>query len=358
MVFANGCLPRVEVGHYWMGMRARLSPDATRRLTLSDIANAVGVSRITVSRALRNSDLVRLEVRQQIQQVAAAMGYRPNLAARDLRLRQRNRIAVVVDMTASADRPMYDPYPLAILGGIMQQCATAGLALLLTTSGNAISPETLDSDGIILLGQGSNHHAVHALAAFGLPLAVWGADDGVESRLGVSVVGSDNRSGGRLAASHMLAHGRRRLVFLGNPSHAEVSARLSGCRQRLDECDAMLVAERPCDFTAESGREVTAALLAEGVRPDGVFAGSDLMAIGAMQALREAGFAPGRDVSIVGYDDSPAAASHSPGLTSVHQDWTAGGELLAATLLHKLDPDRYAAPASSTLASTLIVRDT
>ena len=99
------------------------------------------------------------------------------------------------------------------------------------------------------------------------------------------------------------------------------------------------------------------ALIAQGVAFDGLFAGSDLMAIGAMRAMRDAGLLPGRDVTVVGYDDSPAAASHSPGLTSVHQNWTAGGQLLAATLLSTLDPTRYPAPISRILATELTVRD-
>ena len=327
------------------------------RPTLSDIAAAVGVSKITVSRALRDSDLVKPELKQQIRDTAAAMGYRPNLAARDLRLRQRKRISVVIDMEASADRPMYDPYPLALLGGIVQECATAGLSVVLTTSDGSISPETQDASGIILLGQGAHHHAVHELAALGLPLAVWGADDGVERKMGVAVVGSDNRLGGQLAARHMLARGRRKLVFLGDTSHAELSDRMAGFGEALTGTDASLVGELPCDFTSEGGRAAMQALIADGVAFDGLFAGSDLMAIGAMRAMREAGLLPGRDVTVVGYDDSPAAASHSPGLTSVHQDWTAGGQLLAATLLSTLDPARYPAPISRILATELTIRD-
>jgi DNA-binding LacI/PurR family transcriptional regulator len=327
------------------------------RPTLSDIAASVGVSKITVSRALRDSELVKPDVKQRIRDAAAGMGYRPNIAARDLRLRQSLRISVVIDMKASADRPMYDPYPLALLGGIVQECASAGLSVVLTTSDGGISPETQDASGIILLGQGAHHHAVHELAALGLPLAVWGADDGVERKMGVAVVGSDNRLGGCLAARHMLARERRGLLFLGDTSHAEISDRLAGFAGALAGSDARLVGELPCDFTSESGRAAMREWVAGGVPFDGLFAASDLMAIGAMRAMREAGLQPGNDVTVVGYDDSPAAASHSPGLTSVRQDWTAGGQLLAATLLSELDPARYPAPESRILPTEITVRD-
>lgn len=328
------------------------------RVTMSDVAASAGVSKITVSRALRGSDLVKPDVRQRVADVAAAMGYRVNLAARDLRLRQRKRIAVVVDMAARDDRPLFDPYPLALLGGIMQECAAAGFAVVLTTSDPRMSAEAHDTSGIIVLGQGPNHHTVRALSRLDLPLAVWGADDGVEAEMGAAVVGSDNRLGGALAAGHLLDRGRSRLVFLGDTSHAELTDRLDGFRARLNGTSADCVDQRSCDFTSEGGRQAMAAILASDARCDGVFAGSDLVAIGAMQAMRDAGRAPGRDIAIVGYDDTPAAAAQTPRLTSVRQDWTGGGRLLAATLLARLDPDEVAMPTSRILPVTLAVRET
>ncbi len=324
---------------------------------MSEVAHAAGVSKITVSRALRGSDLVKADVRERICETAAAMGYRVNLAARDLRLQQRMRIAVVVDMPATHDRPLYDPYPLALLGGIMQECAAAGYAAVLTTSDPRMSAEAQDTSGIIVLGQGANHDAVRTLARLNLPLAVWGADDGFEAGLGAEVVGSDNRLGGRLAAQHLQARGRRRLTFLGDTSHAEVADRASGFRDRLDT-DAEVVATRSCDFTGEGGRQAMADIIDAGIAFDGVFASSDLVAIGAMQAMRDAGMRPGVDVAVVGYDDIPAAAAHAPRLTTIHQDWTKGGRWLAATLLARLDPDRFAEPESKILPVDLVTRET
>lgn len=333
-------------------------PHGHNRVTISHIADAVGVSRITVSRALRNSDLVKAALRERIQDTAAAMGYRINLAARDLRLRQHRRIAVVIDMAPSAARPMFDPYPLALLGGIVQECASAGFAVILTTSDPQMSPEIQDARGIILLGQGADHHAVHGLSSLALPLAVWGADDGVEAQLGAVVVGSDNRLGGALAATHLLDRGATRLVFLGDTRHAEVADRFTGFSARLAGSAGRLVAQEACDFTSDGGRAAMAEVLAGGTRFDGVFAGSDLMAIGAMQAMRAAGFEPGRDIGVVGYDDSPAAAAHQPPLSSIHQNWTAGGQLLAAALLTTLDSALYPAPPSRVLQTELVARAT
>ncbi|MBY8821479.1 LacI family DNA-binding transcriptional regulator [Sphingomonas colocasiae] len=328
------------------------------RVTMADVARIAGVSKITVSRALSGSELVRPEVRDRIRKAAAAAGYRINLAARDLRLRQRRRVAVVIDMSATDDRPMSDPYPLALLGGIVQECAVAGFAVVLTTSDPRMSAEVQDASGIIVLGQGSHHHAVRALAAHDVPMVVWGADDGVESALGVVVIGGDNRRGGELAAEHMRAHGRQSLIFLGDSSHAELAGRLDGFRTGIAEHGGRLVAARSSGFTIESGAAAMASLIAQGIAFDGVFAGSDLVAIGAMRAMREHGLLPGRDVSVVGYDDSPAAAAHVPPLTSIRQDWTEGGRLLASTLLASLEPDTAPPVSARIVSASLIGRQT
>lgn len=328
-----------------------------RRVTMADVAGVAGVSKITVSRALSGSELVKAEVRTRICETAAAMGYRINLAARDLRLRQRKRIAVVVDMPATNDRPFYDPYPLALLGGIMQECAAAGFAIVLTTSDPRMGAEAQDASGIIVLGQGVDHHAVRSLTSLNLPLAVWGADDGVEATMGAEVVGSDNRLGGQLAARHLIARDRRRFVFLGDTHHAEIADRAAGFAQGL-AAGAQIVAQRGCDFTREGGRKAMADIVHEGIAFDGVFASSDLVAIGAMQAMTDAGFRPGVDIAVVGYDDIPAAAAHTPRLTTIHQDLTKAGRLLAATLLSRLDPERFDAPWTRSLPVTLVARET
>jgi DNA-binding LacI/PurR family transcriptional regulator len=328
------------------------------RITLAEVAEVAGVSKITVSRALRGSDLVKPVVRDRIQAAASALGYRVNLAARDLRLRQRMRIAVVIDMAASDERPLFDPYPLALLGGIMHECAAAGFAAVLTTNDPRVRAEAHDTSGIIVLGQGAHHEAVRALATLNLPLVVWGANDGVEARMGAAVVGSDNRQGGALAAEYLLDKRRRVVAFLGDTDHAEVADRAAGFRDRLRRDGVEVAAARNCDFTSESGRRAMEDLLAKEARIDGVFAGSDLVAIGAIQALHQAGRQPGSDISVVGYDDMPVAAASNPRLTTIRQDWTRGGRLLAQTLLTRLGSYRVPQPLPQLLPVQLVVRET
>jgi len=100
---------------------------------MEDLAAIAGVSAITVSRALRNSPLVTEKTRAKVRAIAEEQGYRLNISARNLRLRRSYSVAVVVEMTPAKNRPMSDPYPLDLLGGITQELTTAGYSVLLTS---------------------------------------------------------------------------------------------------------------------------------------------------------------------------------------------------------------------------------
>lgn len=320
------------------------------RVTMEDLADAAGVSRITISRALRDSDLVRPELRERIKLLAKKAGYRMNVSARDLRLMRRRAVAVVVDMLPSDERPLSDPYPLALLGGAAQQLAAAGYAVLLVTGERAASDEIQDSAGVILLGQGAHEDSAHHLQLLGVPLVVWGASTAAHEYV---VVGSDNYSGGKSVAQHLIGIGKNHLVFLGDTMHAEIADRFEGFRNTVETSGAELTAHVPCDFTTEAGFRSTTELLESGCKFDGVFACSDLVAVGAINALLRKGLRLPNDVSVVGYDDTPVAATYSPAITTVRQNWHSGGRLLAAKLLDLLGGMQ---PESETLPTTLVVR--
>src|ERR1700756_993404 len=120
-------------------------------LTMEDLAKLVGVSKITVSRALRDSPLVTPETREKVRQVAAEQGYRFNISARNLRMRCSYSVAVVVEMTPVRGRPMCDPYPLELLGGITQELTTAGYSVVLTSKQLMNTAPVQGADGLILL---------------------------------------------------------------------------------------------------------------------------------------------------------------------------------------------------------------
>ncbi len=305
-------------------------PKEKDNMTMADVAKLAGVSTITVSRALSGHPSVREQTRAHIITVAEKAGYRMNLAARNLRRRSSNTIAVVLEMAPSSVRPMSEPYPLALLGGLIQELSSANYTLSLSTLGTfATSPDAVD--GIILLGQGVHNDAVAGLDKLDMPLVVWGA---VRAGGRHVVVGSNNRDGGALAAERMQQLGRKRLVFLGDAEHAEVSDRRDGFVTRLTEHGAMLVAERACEFSFVAGHDGMQAILEEhGNRIDGVFASNDAIAMGAIRALAEAGRKVPGDVSVIGFDDSQSASFFVPALTTVRQHWNEGGRLLARKAL-------------------------
>lgn len=321
-------------------------------LTMEDLAKLAGVSTITVSRALRDSPLVTEQTREKVRRIAEEQGYRLNISARNLRMRRSYSVAVVVEMTPVKGRPMSDPYPLELLGGITQELTTAGYSVVLTSKQLLDTAPVQGADGLILLGQGSHGEAVKVLQKAGLPLVVWGAP---MPDSGYIVVGSDNRAGGISAAGRFIEQGRKKLIFLGDVDHAEVSDRCAGFMSALEGHGQVQIL-RPKAFTFECGFDAMSALLAKsGPGFDGVFAASDLLAMGAIRALTENFLRVPEDVSVVGYDDTPGAASFVPPLTSVHQYLRDGGVLLAKKMLGMINGEPV---QSEMLPTTLICRQT
>lgn len=299
------------------------------RPTMADIAKELGVAKITVSRALSSHSTVKDSTRKLIRETAERMGYRLNVSARNLRQQRTRTIAVVIEMAPSHDRLMSEPYPLSLLGGIMQKLTGAGQNMVLTTI-DLFAEHPPSTDGVILLGQGVHDDAAAAIEAMGLPYVVWGAAHGPPERI---VVGSDNRAGGRLAADYLLGRDRTKLLFLGETQHGEVEDRLAGFEAGLTGSDAGIVNRIACAFTAAAGREAVSRLLDQGRMFDGIFAANDAIAMGAIEAVEAHGLAVPADVSVVGFDDSPGASIFSPKLSSIRQDWPVGGELLAQKVL-------------------------
>lgn len=331
--------------------------DPIKRYTMEDLAKMVGVSKITISRALRDSPLVTPETREKIKALAQQMGYRVNSSARNLRLQKNHMITVILEMTPNSDRPMSEPFPLQLLGGITQELTARGYSVLLTAMHN-LSKGATATDGVILLGQGAHGSAVRMIASHNLPFVVWGEahhqpDDFPETGI---VVGSNNHQGGVSAAERFLELRRKKAWFLGDTSHAEVAERLSGFRDRLSQESLSLVTLLPEAFTFGAGYEaVQAQMRQSAVKPDCLFAASDLLAMGAVRAFMDQGMQVPDTVSVIGYDDSPTAQSFVPPLTTVHQDWQRGGELLSFKILELV----AGRPShSEVLATRLVVRST
>jgi DNA-binding LacI/PurR family transcriptional regulator len=321
-------------------------------ITMADLAELAGVSKITVSRALSESGIVNAETRARVRALAAEHGYRFNVSARNLRLRKSHTIAVIVEMTPSLNRPMSDPYPLELLGGIAQELATVNYSVLLTTRQGAFAPAVQAADAMILLGQGAKLQAVHLFDRLRLPMVVWGAPSRGDQHI---VVGSDNRLGGMSVAERFVSLGRHHPVFLGNTDHPEMTERHAGFAEFLKARGVVPIVVDHKPFTTESGIEAVQSLIRAKTKFDAIFACNDLLAMGAIRALIEQGYRVPEDVSVVGYDDTPLGATFIPPLSSVHQNWHEGGILLARKALALVRGDRV---KSETMPSRLVLRAT
>jgi DNA-binding LacI/PurR family transcriptional regulator len=325
---------------------------------MADIARLAGVSVSTVSRALSGSLLINEATRTRIVDLARSLNYSINLGAQNLRLRKNQTIAVVVPYDVRSRQHISDPFFLSIVGAIADALTDAGYDMLLAR----VDAERLDSAatlyhsgkaiGVVVIGQWRHHDQLNQMAAQQVPLVVWGGL--LPDQLYCSV-GGDNVSGGMQATEHLLRHGRRRVLFLGDAQLPEVALRRQGYLQALRA--AGLVAEPtlelPVPFETAAARRELDALLQSGVRFDGVVACSDLLALQAVQAVRAAGQHVPDDVAVVGYDDMPLATYSDPPLSSVHQPVDVAGAELVAALLAML---RGEETASRTLPVHLVAR--
>jgi DNA-binding LacI/PurR family transcriptional regulator len=323
------------------------------RPTMEMVAALAGVSKITVSRALRGSESVRPELRERIAKIAGEAGYRMNVAARSLRTRRTQTIAVVIEQLARDDRPITDPLLLTMIGGLLEVLTPADHAMLLTTNDHFLASNAIGADGVVMLGQGEGGRSLAQVGSFGLPLVAWGEP---VPGLNVPVVGSDNRQGGRLAAEHLVAAGRKRLLFVGDAQHPEIAGRLEGVREVLAASEAALAGVIPCAFSTEGGAQAAETALAQGTTFDAIIAVSDFIAAGVCDALVARNVRVPEDVAIVGFDDTPIASTHRPSITSVRQDATAAGRALGQAILALIEGVSLD-PALTPLPVALIARE-
>lgn len=331
--------------------------------TLAEIAHLAGVSESTASRALHDSALIHPETRARVQATAHKLNYRPNWAARNLRLRTSNTFALVMPMDAETGEIWSDPFIFKFLGILGSTLHRHGYDLILLQT--ARIDQELDSryfrsgrvDGFIYLGRGQDYSYLNEMAGEQVPFVVWGP---VFPEQKYCSVGVDNIAAGRMVVRHLLNLGRRRIAIIADNASGyltESNLRYQGYQQALLEngfaLDANLFAS--ATYSAKSGYHAMKRLLASAPDLDAVFvAYSDMVAIAAMQALGDAGRRIPDDVSIVGFDNIELAAFTGPPLTTVSQSLENGGiDLVIQKLIEQL---AGVSPESVMLTAELVVR--
>ncbi|WP_433614360.1 LacI family DNA-binding transcriptional regulator [Dactylosporangium sp. CA-139114] len=341
------------------------------RPTLDEVAALAGVGRGTVSRVINGSPQVSPEARAAVQKAIDALGYVPNRAARALVTRRTDSVALVV--SESEERVFGEPFFAGIVRGVSSHLADTQMQLWLAMAQSVAERVLVERhlndqhvDGVLLLSLHDDDPLPGLLAGRGLPTVLGGRTahmletgtiDGQVNGHTVSFVDNDNEGGAGLAVEHLLKLGRRCIAAIAGPQDMGVGkARLRGYREALRAAshpfDDRLVAYG--DFSEASGAEAMNRLLHLNPGLDAVFAASDLMAVGAIRALREQGRAVPADVAVVGFEDSAVARQTLPPLTTVHQPVEGMGREMARLLLARI----AGGPAHSTVLDThLVVRE-
>lgn len=323
--------------------------------TLAEVARAAGVSIATASRVINNSARVSSAARAQVREAATRLGYvRHRAAPAHPRTRVRSVAAVAC---ANQARFFSDPFFGRLINSASDVLAAHGIPLLVvpvTDERLPIVERYLHSghfDGVLLLADHGSHPLSLSLPTMGIPVTMVGRP---MHPTRASYVDADNRGGARDAVEHLIRQGRRTIVTIAGPPDMAVGAdRLAGYRDALARHGLAEVGIAYGDFSQASGVHAMWRLLDQRPGLDAVFVASDIMAAGALHALRRAGRRVPEDVAVIGFDDLMLATQTRPQLTTVRQPIEQFGTVAATQLMAALDG---AAELSSTILPTTLVR--
>jgi len=305
--------------------------------TVKEVAERAGVSTASVSRALSGRGGVREPVRARILEAAQALSFRPNRAARDLRVRSSRAVGVLIP-------DIENPFFTSLVCGIEEVLGKTDYSLLLSNYNEDPELEERRLEvfraegvrGLIFAASRAPSRLYTELAKAGMALTAVSRET---SRLPVDQVTVANQEGAYAATSHLIELGHKRIAMINGPLALTTARdRQAGYEQALREAgmslDERLVIHSA--FKQAGGQAAMRQLLLSAVRPTAVFAGSNLLTLGALQAIHELGWAIPNDIAIVGFDEMPWAMSLRPPLTTVAQPAFDVGRTAAELLLARV----------------------
>jgi len=330
-----------------------------KQTTITDIAKLLGVSASTVSRALKGSIQIGEDTTKLILETAKQLNYLPNKAALSLLHFKTRTIGVIVPNLG------YSFFSLA-LQGIEEEASERGYTVIASQSleseekeiRNVIDMRRSGVDGVLIsLAQFSNklNHLLDLQSQ--MPVVMF---DRVSDNINCSKIFVNNTSGAFSAVEHLLKIGCKRVAFLGGPKDLLISTRrLDGYKMALYRkkmtVDPQLIVN--CEFDHKSAMKIAIKLLKKKDRPDGIFAVSDRIAIGAMAAAKKLGLSIPEQIAIVGFNDEPIASLISPTLTSVNQPAIEMGRTAAKILIDQIEAGIFSKPVIKSYITKLIVRE-
>jgi DNA-binding LacI/PurR family transcriptional regulator len=292
--------------------------DVRRPITAHDVAALAGVSQSAVSRTFTKGASVSPRTREKVEHAASTLGYRPNAVARSLITRRSQLIAVIVPSMAN-------PFYSLMLEALAEAFVDVGYRILLFSTAqdensDPILEEVLRSraDAVVMVSSSLSSSFASECHAIGLPVVLVNRRN---ANVSVSSVTSDNRLGSREIAAFFKAGGHRRLAFMaGHETSSTSRDRQQAFTQALADYGMAPPRIETGNYTFEGAMAATRRLLEHAERPDGLFCANDIMALGALHVAREEyKLEPGRDLSIVGFDNIPLAAWPAHALTTYVQ---------------------------------------
>jgi len=335
--------------------------------TLRDVAQRAGVSVKTVSNVVHDYEHVTDEMRERVQAALKELQYQPNLPARYLR---KGRVGILTFAIPN----LSNPYFADIGNAIIAAAAARSSAVLIDCTGGERANEQLILDGL-------RPHLIDGVIL--IPLALEPTDLQAhqgQGRAPLVLLGeylqdfdvpydhivNSNVAAARLATSHLLALGRRHIAAIGNQGPLTFKGRSAGARRLRGYSEALAEAGLPLDpqlvaqvssYSREEGFRAMRQLLALAQPPDAVFCYNDLLALGAMRALHEAGLRIPEDVAVVGFDNIEEARFAIPSLTTIAPDKQQMGEMAVSFLLGRIEGARTGAPERVEVPFRLLVRE-
>ena len=307
-----------------------------RRPTIRDVAAVAGVSRGTVSRVINGGHWVSPDARAAVEDAIRSTGFTTNHAARSLATGRADSLAFL--LTEPQHLLFADPTFALLLRGAAEALTRRNMTLVLLVAGTDAERANVEHfvraghvDGVLLISSDESDPMIDRLVAAGVPTVSCGIPLGHQGQ--VATVTVDEVGSAIEMTRYLQSQGHRRIAMIAGPHDTPGGKyRLEGFREAMGaDFDDALVEEG--DYSLESGAAAMTRLLESGAPIDAVFAASDMMASGAIGALRRAGLRVPEDVAVAGFDDSGLAATHEPPLTTMHQPWEQISESMVRVLL-------------------------
>jgi LacI family transcriptional regulator len=323
--------------------------------TIKDVAALAGVSYTTVSHVINNSRPVSQEARVRVEAAIEKLNYLPSTVARSLRHNVTSTIGLLISNSTN-------PFFSELARGIEDTCYRNSYSVILCNSDDdPLRQETYlrvllqrRIDGLIVGSTGHDPFLASRLREAGIPVVIV---DRPLPELDADVVLSDHYLGGRLAAQYLIEQGHRLIAFIGGPLDSSPTIeRLDGFQSELQKSGIQLHSVLEADFTTEGGYKAARRLL-KALRPTALFAGNDMIAIGALRYAAEQGIRVPDKLSLIGFDGIELGRYVHPALTTIDQSIRELGEIATATLIRVMAADTKPACKHHLLQPRLLIRE-